>query len=343
MRKPGLPCFSTGKCVEGLALDTCPHIVRAAAGVQAVPAVQIVAAADPLETVDSTPDIQLAKSERLVVEEASAIMRAVPTRLVGIIGPTSSGKTSLIASLCELFQKGQVGELHYARSRTLFAFEQACHHSRAVSRRNSPQTEHTSLASGVGFYHLGVRNSATPSALHLLFADRSGEDYRSAADDPTVATEFVEVRRADVITALVNGELLLDLRARHNVRQEIVMILQGLLNGDVLSTNQRLALVLTKLDVIRSAPPGDRDRAEHDFDGLVKQIGTLFGTGFHEIRPFRIAASPATTVLPHGFGVSELLQFWSVPGVTFASAQHDMPRAARAMGRFGKADSGDPA
>jgi hypothetical protein len=327
----------TGKCVEGLALDKCPHIARAAAGAQ------VVVADDKVETADSTPDIPLAKSERLILDEASAVMRAAPTRVVAIIGPTSSGKTSLIASLCDLFQLGKVGELHFARSRTLFAFEQACHHARAVSRRNSPQTEHTSLASGLGFYHLGVRDGATSKILHLLFADRSGEDYRTVADDPNVAGEFVEVRRADVVTALVNGELLLDLSARHNVRHEIVMILQGLLNGDVLSANQRLAVVLTKLDVIRNAPTADRDRTERDFDGLVRQIETIFAPVFQEIRPFKIAASPATTTLPHGFGVSELLRFWAEPVVLPSSVQSLMPKAARAMGRFGMFDSGSAA
>ena len=62
---------------------------------------------DDAETPDSTPDIALAKSERLNLEEASAVMRAAPTRVIGIIGPTSSGKTSMIASLCDLFQQGQ--------------------------------------------------------------------------------------------------------------------------------------------------------------------------------------------------------------------------------------------
>jgi GTPase SAR1 family protein len=140
----------TGKCVEGLALDKCPHLARAAAGAQ------VVVADDKTETVDPTPEIPLAKSERLMLEDASAVMRAAPTRVIGIIGPTSSGKTSLIASLCDLFQIGHVDDLKFARSRTLFAFEQGCHHARATSRRNIPQTEHTSLASGLGFYHLGV-------------------------------------------------------------------------------------------------------------------------------------------------------------------------------------------
>lgn len=318
----------TGKCVEGLALDKCPHILKVAVGSQT-------AAAGPgVGSADAPPDIALAKSERLTVEEATAVMRAAPAKVIGIVGPTSSGKTSLIASLCDLFQRGQIENLQFARSRTLFAFEQACHHSRATSRRNSPQTEHTSLASGLGFYHLGIRKDEASNMLQLLLADRSGEDYRSVADDPANASEFVELRRADVITALVNGELLLDLKARHNVRQGIVMILQGLLNGAILSAHQRLAVVLTKLDTIRGAPAMDRERAERDFAGLVKQIETIFGSGVRDIHSFSIAASPATTVLPHGFGVPKLLQFWS-EAVPRPFPSLIAPRSSRAMGRFG--------
>jgi hypothetical protein len=128
----------------------------------------------------------------------------------------------MIASLCDLFQQGKVGSLQFAGSRTLFAFEQACHHARAASRRTSPESEHTSLASGLGFYHLAMRKAASSNILHLLLADRSGEDYRSAADDPSISGEFVEIRRADTVAVLVNGELLLDLKARHNVRHEII-------------------------------------------------------------------------------------------------------------------------
>jgi hypothetical protein len=160
------------------------------------------------------------------------------------------------------------------------------------------------------------------------------------ADDPSVASEFVEVRRAEVITALVNGERLLDLSARHNVRHEMVMILQGLLNGEVLSKNQRLALVLTKFDAIHSASSADRDRTERDFEALVTHIQTIFPDVFQEVRSFKIAASPASTALPHGFGVAELLQFWTEPVTAVSFAAAHIPKAARAMGRFGMFDSG---
>jgi hypothetical protein len=102
-------------------------------------------------------------------------------------------------------------------------------------------------------------------------------------------------------------------------------------------------VVLTKLDIIQNAPTADRERAERDFEGLVKQIETIFAQAFREIRPFKIAASPATTALPHGFGVPELLEFWTEPFSLSSSTPTPIPKGARAMGRFGQADVGSSA
>ena len=322
----------TGKCVEGLALDKCPHILRSLAAPENASPNSVDA-----ETKSKTePDLQLPKAETLEVSEATAILRAAPSRLIAIVGPTSSGKTSLIASVSNLFQKGPVEDLSFARSRTMFAFEQACHHARAASRRNTPQTEHTHRGSGVAFYHLGiVRNG---NFVQLLLADRPGEDYREVADDPTNASEFVEIRRADSILIMVNGEQLLDMTARHNVRNDTLMILQGLKDGDVLTGSQRLAVVLTKLDVIQSASSADHDRAQRDFDGIVNLIKARFNSVFSEILPFKIAASPATDILPYAYGSDELLQFWIETQP--ASEPKLLPKndSVRAMGRFGMGD-----
>jgi len=322
----------TGKCVEGLSFDKCPHILRDGTAQGAAIAEKV----EPIAQIRA--NIQLPKAERLELADASAILRSARSSMVAIVGPTLSGKTSLIASLCNLFQQGPVDDLQFARSRTLFAFEQACHHARAASRRNSPQTEHTHRGSGVGFYHLALVHNSSP--IQLLLSDRPGEDYREVADDPNNASSFVEIRRADSILILVNGELLLDLTARHNVRQDTLMILQGLKDGDVLSGSQRLAVVLTKLDVIRTALTADHDRAQRDFDGIVNLVRARFGETFKEILPFKIAASPATEILPYAFGSNELLKFWVEPQAATDPKLLQNIHPARAMGRFGIADDG---
>jgi hypothetical protein len=322
----------TGKCVEGLALEKCPHILREGTPFEAATTDK----AEPPEPA-SVP-LFLPGAERLDLAGASEVLKAAPSQLVAIVGPTSSGKTSLIASLCNLFQQGPVEDVAFARTRTFFAFEQACHHARAASRRNLPETAHTHRGSGVGFYHLGLIHDA--NYVQLLLSDRPGEDYREVADDPANASDFVEIRRADSILMMVNGERLLDLTDRNNVRQDTLMILQGLRDGDVLSGSQRLAVVLTKLDVIRSAPPADQDRAQRDFDGIVKLVEARFNDIFQEILPFKIAASPASEILPYAFGSNELLQFWVERQIATEPKPVTDVQSVRAMGRFGIMDVG---
>ena len=324
----------TGKCVEGLALDKCPHIARIAGNAK-IPAA---AEGSPEAAPSPVVELQLPKSERLDIAEATAAMRTAPSRVIAIVGPTSSGKTSLIASLCNLFQKGAVENLAFGRSKTFFAFERACHHARAASKRNTPQTEHTHLGSGVGFYHLGLLNEG--KLVQLFLSDRPGEDYRLVADDPDNASDFTEIKRADSIIIMVNGELLLDLTLRHNARSDTLMILQGLKDGDVLSPSQRLAVVLTKLDAIQTADPTIRDRALRDFDGIVNMIRARFDSTFQEILPFRIAASPKTEILPYAFGSDELLKFWVEPQTATEPKLQVLPQSGRFMGRYGMSDQG---
>ncbi|TXG87795.1 MAG: hypothetical protein E6R14_00675 [Thermomicrobiales bacterium] len=164
----------------------------------------------------------------------------------------------------------------------------------------------------VRFYHLDLSGSGVPeSGLALLLADRAGEEYRSAADDLSTAAGFVEMARADCITVLVDGERLVDLGLRHNARSETVMILQALIEGGAIQPGQRLALVLTKLDVVLKSE--DRDRVESDFASLRMRIQTLFSNVFSVISAFQVADSPRSDSVARGTGVADLLAFWIAP------------------------------
>jgi double-GTPase-like protein len=317
----------TGKCVEGLPLEECPHY--GGNGEVKEPASDT--SRDPAEGANRQEGLSLPSGERLSIADASAVLRVGETRVVAIIGPTEAGKTSLIASLYDLFQIGPVAKLEFARSRTLPALEQACHHARAVSQRATPYTERTPLSSGVGFYHLGLRNPANSALIDLLLADRPGEDYRSAADDPSVCTGFVEVLHADSISILVDGNRLADTSARHNVQSEIQMILQGLVDGDAVRSGQQVAFVLTKLDEVNRTK--QKGRAERDFGTVVETAQRLFGNVLGKIVSFAVAASPATDELPRGHGVAELLQFWAAPRASASPVPSALVRPERAMGR----------
>ena len=294
---------ATERCVEGFELSDCPHYGR-----------------DPEETSETDrvrekeyiapSSVRLPSADTLTPDEASRLLRRGNARVVAIIGPRDAGKTSLIASLYELFQEGPVSEIGYAQSQTLHAFEHACHYARAASRRNVPNIHRTPLGE-VRFYHLDLGGGQAGDRLALVLGDRAGEEYEGAADDISVVMTFPEVRRADSLTVLVDGRRLLDSGARHNLRSKTAMMLQAFVDGGAVQVDRRLALVLTKTDLVQESP--HQTRAERDFVSLAENIQRNFSGVFADIQLFKIAASPKTTTVQRGTGVPELLTFWLEP------------------------------
>jgi hypothetical protein len=313
----------TGRCVEGLELTACPHYGH-----------------EPIDEGEpSTPDdaenvvvgLRLPGADTLTLDGASRLLRKTGGCVIAVIGPRGVGKTSLIASLYDLFQKGAVAGVEYARSDTLHAFELACHDARAASRRSEPDMERTPLGE-VRFYHLDVAGGLADHGLTLLLGDRAGEEYRLAADDVSDAAPFPEVIRADTVTVLVDGQRLADAGARHNLRNEIIMILQALLDGGAFSGRQRLVLVLTKLDAVQASP--HQERALADFASLQARVASVFGHAFGGIETCKVAASPKTGAMRHGTGVAEVLEFWAAPAAPPVAHRPTLPPAPRAFSRL---------
>lgn len=317
---PDCQVSETGKCVEGLETAKCPHFGHERAD-------ETVEAATSQEAT-AGEGIRLPGSDTLTTVDAARVLRSGEARVIAIVGPSDSGKTSLIASLYDLFQEGPVAEVEYARSLSLHAFEHTCHDARAASRRNIPHINRTPRGA-VRFYHLDVGGGPAGEKLALVLGDRAGEEYRGAADDVSVVLAFPEVQRADTLTLLVDGERLLDSGARHNLRSEITMMLQALVDGGAVRTGQRLALVLTKIDLVEGSP--HRARVAGDFDALFADMQRLFGATFPDIAQIRVAASPKTDTIVRGTGVPELLAFWLEPAMPLTTRAQPRPTFARAF------------
>jgi energy-coupling factor transporter ATP-binding protein EcfA2 len=294
----------TGRCVEGLELTLCPHYGHEPTNEEHP--------SPPDDTENDIAGVRLPGADTLTLDEASRLLRRNGGRVIAVIGPKGAGKTSLIASLYDLFQEGAVATVEYARSETLHAFELTCHDARAASRRSEPDIERTPLGE-VRFYHLDVAGGSAGNGLTLLLGDRAGEEYRLATDNVSGATPFPEVIRADTVTVLVDGQRLVDAGARHNLRSEIILMLQALLDGGALSGRQRLVMVLTKLDAVRASP--HEERAQADFASLQRHVISVFRDAFARIETCKVAASPKTGPLPRGTGVAEVLEFWAAEAV----------------------------
>lgn len=320
---PDCKIAETGKCVEGHEVSACANYGK--------PLQIVEASAD--ETLDA-PDIDviaLPGADKLSIAATLHVLRRDCSRVIAIVGPHDAGKTSLIASLYDLFQAGPIKDAHFRGSQTLHAFEIACHDARAASERGTPHINRTPLGE-VQFYHLALTRTASGEAISLVLADRAGEEYRGAADDVTLAADFVETQRADTIALLVDGARLANNLSRHNVRTEIILLIQALRDGAALTKTQRLSVVLTKLDEVNSS--ANKERVLRDLDAEVTRLRELFGEDFVAIESFRVAASPKSDAARRGTGVPELLEFWLLSGKQMAEPMSQLPMAARVFDRL---------
>lgn len=317
---PECKVSENGRCIEGLSFEDCPTYGRELEG-QVPP--------DEIEQAETTVNlVSLQSGTSLQLERASELLGHQDGRVVAIVGPRDAGKTSLIASLFDLFQEGPIGTVAFSGSETLHAFELACHDSRTASRRTTPVQERTGHGN-VRFYHLKLSVDSENSNMTLLLGDRAGEQYRTASDDLAQAGPFPEVERANTVTVLVDGGRLLDNTTRHNTRSEIGMIMRAMADNNFLQRSPRIIFALTKLDLINASE--HKDRALADFDRVVETSTRIVAAYSSSTHSAHIAAAPNDTSLSRGFGVEALLKLWVQPVPRSASPAIDKTPAARAI------------
>ncbi|QTC89194.1 TRAFAC clade GTPase domain-containing protein [Brevundimonas pondensis] len=293
-----------GKCVEGYELPECPHYGKLS--VDAIPEPQHVEVAPP---VPETVLIALDAGTPLDRTQAARLQQRFLSLSVGVVGPHDSGKTSLIAGLYDQLQEGPVGAYAFAGSSTLVGFEMVCHHARSESQREEPFTDRTIRGAAASFFHLDFSGSSSAEILSLFIGDRSGEDYLTVTDDLANADGLFELRRANVVTVLVDGAHLIDSEQRHEVKAITPQIVDALIEAAVLGSRQRLVLVLTKKDMVLAS--ANAERAMSEFEGIVTSIRNRHDAKLEAVESFVIAASPkALKDVQRGEGLSELLASW---------------------------------
>lgn len=323
---PDCKISSGGRCLEGFPeASACPQFGKA---------LVIVPGTSEETARTSTPGMRLPHADALSINEATALLRQGPCNVISLVGPFDSGKTSLIAGLYDLLQRGPVGGYAFAGSHTLHSFERACHDSRRESERTEPHMERTERGE-VLFFHVDLVGEDCEAKRAALFGNRAGEEYSMVQDEPDRAKAYPELKRSDVLTVLVDGAKLLDAGERHQVRAQVRLTLRALVEVGVAPPWQRLALVLTKLDVIRKNEAA-QDGVLRYFEALVANVRTEHTAKFAEVQAFAVAASPKTTNADRGEGIAHLLRYWMAEPCRNAHAGievADVPKE-RAFGRL---------
>lgn len=246
----------------------------------------------------------------LTAASAREITRKSLTRVILLAGEPDSGKTTLLASLNDAFQKGPFAGYAFASSLTLPGLERICHKARIQSGRTHPETERTKPTEDVRFLHLGVRDRENQCPTrHLLLADISGERLELVKNSTDEAAQLDIVQRADHIVLLMDGEKLSDPSRRHQAKSGALLLLRSWLDAGMLGTQSFVDVVFSKWDIVEEHSGAEQIKT---FVARIRnEIEDRFGAKLARLRFFEIAARPEPrSALQPGHGMHELFASW---------------------------------
>jgi hypothetical protein len=318
-----------GTCLDGFnPASKCPHYGK------------------PLQIVDAKiaadaalKGVPLPSGEDIDVPDVFQLTRNSLCRIIIIAGAEDSGKTTLIASLYERFQRGSVGEYLFAGCSTAYGFERRCHRARAVSRGTKADTFRTALSAGQRFLHLSLGRVNQPTHRRdLIVSDLAGEYFRQARDSSEDARRLAFIARADHFVMLVDGERLIEPETRAAARMEADQTLRSILEVGHLSNRGYVDVVFTKWDKVLLCP--ERDAIEAFVADTRTLLNERLASKVGRLRFFKTALRRMPGgATPAGYDIDQLLKPWLEESWLDQSPLETKPavQSARAFDWFGTA------
>lgn len=251
--------------------------------------------------------VELPLGKGLSAQAASAVLREAFTGVILVAGTAKSGKTTLLASLYLLFQKGPFAGYLFAESKTLVGFENRNYFALCASKGVKPKTPRTTISEHL---HLQVRREDLSEPVRsLLLCDLSGEDFREAKDSSEACKRLEIIRRADFFVLLVDGEKLRDPTSRKRAKNDPMTLLRNCLDNGMLGARSAVDVLFTKWDLVEASP--GRDEIVSFAEYIEGEFRSQFGGRLRALRTARVAAHPFESNLPLGHGLEGLFPSWA--------------------------------
>jgi energy-coupling factor transporter ATP-binding protein EcfA2 len=305
--QPECKVAETGVCLEGLEIEKCTHKTIIDGQTD-----ENILGNEGSGTKEKKEDDNLKftySGDALLIEETNIVVSSSLTRLVILAGNAKSGKTTLLASLFQIFQeKSSFAGYKFAGSTTLIGLEKRCYKSRIASQRDTPDTDRTVYVEHDEFIHLKVRK-AQENKVDILFTDISGERFKSLSDSQDECKKFGLAKRADHFVLFIDAFLLSEPSAKHSTKTNCMNILRGLIESEMLEKNTYIEIVFSRWDLLLKRDNQDQHMAF--VKGLKEEIQKKFSTSHAGISFHEVASRPDTELgLEFGHGIDSLLPIW---------------------------------
>jgi hypothetical protein len=254
--------------------------------------------------------IDLPTGKPLREDGASNLLRQTSAPIVLLAGAAKSGKTTLLASLHDSFQRNAFAGYFSAGSQTLIGFEERCFDSRVASGAEHPSTVRTRPAEGLLFYHMRLRKDDLKTPIkNVLIADMSGEHYSAALDSGAELRALTIIRRADHFVHLIDGGKLVSRDSRALIESTSMMLMRRCFQEQMFDTDAKVDILLTKWDI--AIAHGGEEAANAVLGEQREAFNATFGNRLGRIRIMPIAARPShKSPLAPAYGLSDLFRSW---------------------------------
>lgn len=251
---------------------------------------------------------KLPSGDALNEEELYLLSAKKDTRIIYVLGPVGSGKTTFETMLYECFLKKIDDDLMFAGSETLLGFEERLNYLRVVSGNSDAKMERTYVKERRCFLQLNLLNKQKDENYSIVFSDISGEVFERCSSNKTNLEE--DLKNLDVaqnIVLFMDGSALLDKSKRHGAVSKIRNFLLTLKSSELYSENCHVDIVISKNDIIYEKTNKEKDAFIENIDKKFDDLKDKFIIKF-----FRIEALNGSKIKDDKKSTSlvELLKYW---------------------------------
>ena len=156
-------------------------------------------------------DYMLSLGKALNEKELYRLSSKVPMRIIYVLGPVRSGKTTFESMLYAFFLKNIDKKILFAGSETLVGFEERLNYLRIKSGNSDAQMERTNKDERRCFLHLNLLDVKLNYHYNLVFSDISGETFENCnSNRANMEQDLPCLDMAKNIVLFMDGESLLD-------------------------------------------------------------------------------------------------------------------------------------
>lgn len=196
-------------------------------------------------------DYKLSSGDALNEKELYLLTAKKDTRIIYVLGPAGSGKTTFETMLYASFLKKMNEDLAFAGSETLLGFEERLNYLRVISGNSNAKMERTYLKEERCFLQLDLLKKQKNENCSIVFSDISGEIFdRCSANKANLEEDLKNLDLAQNIVLFMDGVALLDKARRHEVVSKIRSFLLTLKSSKLYRKYCNIDIVISKNDII---------------------------------------------------------------------------------------------